>query len=396
MTMNLIQRRNLWLYALTTSLSRFGNQFQFFAVTSLTYAITGSTLLTGTQMAATGLPYILLANSAGSVADRYDPRRVSSIALLMQSVLTLGYVFTSNIVHYLVLNFFVSSCGVFILAAKGALIPQMVGKQNVFKANARLASFNGAAQLLAPLLAGAIIMRIDPVWAFRFNSLSYLAPAIGMFYVQAVETVERKTNTPAGLGEAWRFVLGTPLFRSTLLLYGAFTIGMWSVNTLFYPYCVEILGRGMDVMGASVSAYFGSFMITGYALERWGNRLRNPKLLPTGFIIGSLIWAGYCVTNTPWVAVLLSAFDGIVYTYTVTRLDTWIQEEAPAEQRGRVSALVRAWDEVATISGQIGGGAIAAVIGVIGGIFWSSAISLMLVIGILLAQPRGRFASEKA
>lgn len=113
-----------------------------------------------------------------------------------------------------------------------------------------------------------------------------------MHFVQVVEQVEQRQASPQGLGAAWQFVLHDPVLLTVLLLCGAYNLGMWSVNTLFYPYCVEILDKGMDIMGASVSAYFGSFIITGYALERFGDRLRNPKLLPAGFIIGAMIWGG--------------------------------------------------------------------------------------------------------
>lgn len=389
--MNSISRRNLWIYAVTNAVSRFGNQFQFFAVTGLTYAITGSTLLTAIQMAASGLPYILLARLAGNIADKYDPRRVTAIALLLQALLTLGYLLSNQVALFLLLNFLVSSCGVFVVAAKGVLIPQMVGQDGIFAANARLASFNGGAQLLAPVISGMIIVRINPTWAFLFNAVSYLVPAIGMLYVQAVERTDRSSPGSVGMTGAWRFVLHSPVFLTALLLYGAYTLGMWSVNALFYPYCTDVLGKGMEVMGWNVSAYFGAFLVTGYALERWGKRFRDPKLLPAGFLVGAVIWSGYTLTRTPWVAVLLSSFDGIVYTYTVTRLDTWIQEEAPAGQKGRVSALVRAWEEMATIVGQVGGGAIAGLTGVLGGMRWSSGISFVLVLLILAAgQVTGR------
>lgn len=392
--MNEISRRNLRIYAITNAVSRFGNQFQFFAVTGLTYAITGSTLLTAIQMAATGLPYILLARLAGTVADKLDPRRVTTVALLLQAFLTLGYLLSNSVYFFLVLNLLVSSCGVFIVAAKGALIPQMVGREGIFAANARLAAFNGGAQLLAPVICGVIIMHINPAWAFLFNAASYLAPAVGMLYVRAVEAEEKATATAVdGLRGAWRFVLGSPVFLTALLLYGAYTLGMWSVNTLFYPYCLDILGKGMDLMGWNVSAYFGAFLITGYTLERFGKHLRSPKLLPAGFLAGAVIWSGYTFTRSPLMSVLLSSFDGIVYTYTVTRLDTWIQEEAPRGQRGRVSALVRAWEEVATVVGQVGGGAVASVTGILGGMRWSSGISFSLVLLILLI---GRLTNRRA
>lgn len=384
--MKSVGKRNLWIYALTRAVSSFGNQFQFFALTSLTYSITGSPLITAIQMAASGLPYILFANWAGPVADRYDPRKVTAVALVLQALLTLGYIFSTQVAVFVLLNILVSSCGVFIIAAKGALVPQMVGKDRVFFANARLASINGAAQLFAPVLAGIIVVRIGSTWAFALNSLSYLFPAIGMYFVSQVETRQTPSRGNNGLGAAWSFVRHNRQLLTVLGLYGAYTLGMWSVNALFYPYCSDILGRGADVMGWSVSSYFGAFLVTGFILERWGRLFRNPRLLQAGFLVGACIWCGYTLTRSPLMAIILSGFDGIIYTFTVTRIDTWIQQDAPPELRGRVSALARAWEEIATISGQLGGGAIAAGIGILGGIRWSSCVTLVLVASIMLVQ----------
>ncbi len=384
--MDITSNRNLWIYALTRAISAFGSQFQFFAVTSLTYSITGSPLITAMQMAASGAPYILLARWAGPVADRFDPRKVTAIALLLQAVVTLGYLLSKEVALFIVLNFLVNSCGVFIIAAKGALVPQMVGKEQVFAANARLASVNGASQLLAPIVAGYMVMRMQPSSVFLFNSFSYLFPAVGMYFIRQVEVRKLAAKGKNSLSEAWVFVRHHPSLLTALGLYGAYTLGMWSVNALFYPYCSDILGRGADIMGWNVSSYFGAFLVTGFVLERWGKFFKSPKLLPIGFLAGACVWLGYTITRSPLMSIILSGFDGIVYTYTVTRLDTWIQQDAPPELRGRVSALAQAWDAVATISGQLGGGAIATSLGILSGMRWSSAATLGLVTLILLSR----------
>lgn len=396
--MNSVSRRNLWIYSLTGAVSRFGDQFQFLAVTGLTYAITGSTFAAALQMSVKSLPYIILARLAGSWADRYDPRRLTLVATLLQALLTLAYLPTRSVTAILVLNFLVSCLGVFINAARTALLPQMVGRQQLLAANARLATVSGAAQLLAPALAGIIMVRIGIGWAFLINSLSFLFPAIGMLFIQAVEPMQpAPQGARSGLAPAWAFVCRDRGFLRVVLLYVVYNVGMWSVNALFYPYCADILQAGMDVMGVNISCYYGAFLITGVALERWGKALRHPRWLPLGFLVGALVWCGYTFTRRPAVTHLLSSFDGIVYTYTFTMMNTWIGERAPANLRGRVGALVRALEEVGTITGQLAGGAIAGFSGILSGMYWSSGATVLAVVATVAAFRRsGASSSEPA
>ncbi len=392
--------RNLWILSLSDALSRFGGQFQFFAVMALIYTVTGSPLLTALQMTTASLPIILLARWSGQVADRYDPRRTILIANLVMGLLTLCFLLTENVYAYLGLGLLISTAGTFMMSARAALMPQLVGKEHLLKANARMATVRGGVQLLAPGLAGTLVMLTGAKVAFLFNAISYLAPAIAMLFVTPVEPVERST-TAQGQSDsgsrnvAWAFLKSRPDLLLILIAYGAYEIGMWSVNALFIPYTSSILGGGTDIMGWSVSAYFGAGLLTGLLIERWGHLARSPRLLYAAYFAGALIWGGYCLTRSIPVALLLSAFDGVVFTYAWTLFETRIQEEAPPESRGRVFALARAGDEVCTITGQVGGGTAATYAGIIPSMAGFAGLTVVLL-GLVALGGRTVTARAKA
>jgi|GEM_PF-2532084 len=390
-----IPTRNLWVLTISDALSRFGGQFQFFAVMALIYTQTGSPLLTALQMTAGSLPYVLLAKWAGQVADRHDPRRTIILGNLAMAALTLGYLLTDRISLYLFLNLMVASAATFQMSARAALMPQLVGKENLLKANARMATVRGGVQLLAPGLAGTLLLFTGSEAAFLINAVSYLAPALAMLWVTPVEPVKRSAPAGRAVGarpgsEAWAFLSGRPDLLMILVAYGAYEIGMWAVNALFIPYTSSILGGGTDIMGWSVSFYFGAGLLTGLAIERWGHLLRNPRLLYAAYFVGALVWGGYCLTRSIPVALVLSAFDGLVFTYAWTLFETRIQEEAPPESRGQVFALARAGDEICTVAGQVGGGAAATYAGVIPSMAGFAGLTVVLL--GLIALAGGRFS----
>jgi MFS family permease len=395
-----IRNRNLWTYSLANGISRFGDQFQFYAVTTMTYALTGSPLATAVQMAVSGLPSIVWARWTGVIADRYDPRRVTMIASLLQAVLTLGYLLAHDVAAILVLNFLVASVGAVAVPARAALLPQMVGQEHLMKANARLASVNGGVQLFAPGVAGTLIALTGPTWAFLFNSASFLFPALAMLFIKPVAELERGAVAPAAGSSVWAtardFLRERPDLLLLVITYEIYMLGMWAVNAIFYPYAEEVLHGGTAALGWSVSAYFGAYLVTGIVMERWGNRLRNPRLLYVGYLLGTVIWAGYTVTRSIWVAIALSAFDGLIFTFASTLFDTRVQEEAPPAERGRIYAVMRAGDQAATITGEVAGGALATYGSILGGIGWSSGITAAMLLGVIVPRWRAGSAARTA
>jgi MFS family permease len=373
--------RNLWFFSVSDALSRFGSQFQFFAVITLIYTATRSPLLTALQMTTGSLPIILLARWAGSVADRYDPRRTIAVASGLQAALTLGYLLVDSVWAYLALNLVVTGVGVFAMTARSALMPQMVGQDRLLQANARMATVRGAVQLLAPGLAGTLVVLTGPKVAFLFNAASYLAPAVAMLFIVPVERRERsERKTSSGTKDvAWAFLKSRPDLVVVLLAFGAYEIGMWAVNALFVPYANTVLHAGADVAGWATSFYFGAGLLTGMVLERFGHALKSARLLYAAYFAGALVWGGYTLTGSTPVALVLSAFDGIVYTYAWTLFETRIQEEAPPEARGRVFGLARAGDEACAIAGQVGGGLFASYGGILPGMRLFVALTVALL-----------------
>lgn len=384
--------RNFWIYAASISASLFGSQFQFLAVTSHTYAVTGSPLWTSLQMAISVLPHVLWARRAGKLADRADPRLVIAAANIAAAVLTLGYAFARHVAVMLCLNFLVTSVTVLLPPARAVLLPQIVGRDGLLQANARLASVRGAVLLIAPALAGSILVRTGVGWAFAFNSLSFLVPALAMAFLTPLAAPDRRTRSKRppnfGLRAAWQFLRQQPALRRLLLGYGIYGLGMWSVNAIFYPYATDILKGGAEVVGWSISFYWGASIISGPVLLRWGQGSHGVRLLHVSYFLGAAAWAGYALTSSIPVALLLSAFDGFVFTYASTLYETKIQQLAPDESRGQLFALARAYDETTNVAGQLAGGLLASRAGIVPGLGWSAGLTAGLVAVVLILGRR--------
>lgn len=158
------------------------------------------------------------------------------------------------------------------------------------------------------------------------------------------------------------------------------------MNALFYPYVSDVLHRGPDVLGWTISVYFGANLITGMLVERFGKRLHRPVLLYASLLFGTLVWLGYTLARSAWLAVLLSLLDGLVFTLASTLYTTRIQEEAPPEMVGQVHATAQATQEVASLAGMLLGGWIATARSVLSGFRVTTALAMGLVLAVALAD----------
>jgi MFS family permease len=253
----------------------------------------------------------------------------------------------------------------------------------------------GVIELIGPVTAGWIIDRIGERWGFGFNSASFLLPALAMLFVRPVEAQAPGADGPKYEGSALRFLRQKPALLLLVLANGAFMIGMFTINSIFYPYTLEVLHGGAKALGAMTSLYFGATLLAGLIMERWGARLRRPGIELWAYAAGGIVWIGYPLTASIPVALGISVLDGLVYTGTGTLFETRVQEEAPPEALGRVYAVARAVDLGGSVLGCIVGGLAATFWSVQGGFFVGIGLTLGLL-GLLALQRRYRGVTEKA
>ncbi len=362
--------RNIWALTVATGISRFGDHFQFLAVATVTYAMTRSPLATAVQSAIPFLPYVLFARWGGAAADRFNPRVVFGVTHVLRALLALSYLLTDNFLVMFALNFVGATIGVFMGPSRAALLPKLVGREHLLKVNARQSTVTGVAELFGPAIAGWAVLQWGSHWSFIINALSFLAPATAMLLVREVsgdKAAARKNGAAAPKESTWLFLKGRPDLMKLLAAHGIFMFGMWAVNGTYFPYVVEVLGKGTEAVGWAISAYFGASLLVGFVLERWGQHLRSQRLLMGGYVSGSLVWVTYTLVHSVPLMVGLNLLDGTVYTWATTLFTTRVQEEAPDGSVGRITAFMRGIEDFCCIVGILSGGVVATYFGVVTG-----------------------------
>ncbi len=138
-----------------------GMQMQMLARGYLVYDLTGSASLLGIVSAGSAVPMLVLALFGGAIADRFDRKRLIQIGQITVGLLALavGVAVFAELVrwyHLLAASLIQGAIWSFMMPARQAIIPQVVGPDKIGNAMAMNAAGMSAMTLLAPAMAGGL------------------------------------------------------------------------------------------------------------------------------------------------------------------------------------------------------------------------------------------------
>jgi MFS transporter, DHA3 family, macrolide efflux protein len=406
----------VWVGQVVSSL---GSYLTGFALAVWIYQQTSSATFFGLITLVGTLPGVVLSPLAGVLIDRWDRRWAMIVSDGGAAVATLALALLIWKGHLALWHIFVLTGTISVFATLGwpafsAATSMMVPGRHLGRASGMVQMGDAATSILAPLLAGALIVTIGRQGVVLIDFASYLV-AIGALLVVAMPRPPATAEGDASRGSVWReaksgwsFIRQRPGLLTLLLLIAANNIGMGLLQVLLTPMILSfasaaVLGRVLTVAGCGVLA-------GGLAMSLWG----GPRRRVAG-ILGLLVLEGVvlCLGGLRASALLISA-GAFIYMVTVPILNgssqaIW-QARVPLDLQGRVFAARRmvAWSTLPfayLIAGPLAdhvfepllmpGGRLAGTVGQVIGVGKGRGMALMLIcIGgftLLVAAVASRF-----
>lgn len=349
----------------------------------------------GVLSTAQSLPFLLLAMPLGLLADRSSRPRLMAAAEALRalSLLALALAMAADALSMTLLALlgFVGAVGtVGFSVAAPALVPALVARDALARANARLELARSAAFAGGPALAGALVAWAGGSVAFVIaTALSALAVGLLAGMVEPARALAPPRHPLVELRDGATFVWRQPLLRPILLTALAWNIAWFVLQAAFVPYAVRALGLSASGVGFTL-ACCGLGMVAGALLAS-----RAVAALPLGraIVVGpavSVLAMGMIVATLAWpsaalVALAFFAFGAgpIVWTITSTTLR---QTVTPHAMLGRVGSIF--------LSVNAGARPLGAALGAIVGAHWGAAACLWLALAgfvlqaaVILASP---------
>jgi MFS family permease len=351
-----------------------------------------SPALAGFAVISHWVPFLLLSIWSGGLADRFDPRRLIQIGMLvfMSVSLAWGVLFVTDTLemwHAAVLLVFHGLAGVLWNPAAQLFIHDIVEEKELHSAIRLTATARWLGLLLGPAVGGVILLAVGPAWGILFNALIYVPFIVWLWkapYRRKRIPADRRVRAFADVVSTWRAAAKNRVITSMTVLVGGASLIVGNAYQAQMPEFAHDLGHSDG--GVTYSALFAAdaagALIAGLILESRGLLPPNPRtafLLAIGWCvaIGCFAWT----SSYPLALALLFA-AGFLELSFYSMAQTLVQVNAPGEVRGRVIGLfnmsalgLRAFSGVTV---GLGGSVI--------GIHLSLALSAALLLAITIAM----------
>ena len=150
----------------------------------------GSAVYLGAVSLVQAVAFLLFAPLGGSVADRFDKRRLLCVtqSLMMLLTVVMGVLTATGVIRFWMIPLVVFAAAAtlsFDQPARNALIASVVPKEAMLNAiSLQSAVFNGAS-LLGPALAGVTLSRLGYSANFFLNAASFLAVLGALYFLES-------------------------------------------------------------------------------------------------------------------------------------------------------------------------------------------------------------------
>lgn len=330
----------IWRFIAARALNTFGRAVINTTVLWELYHRTNAKLV----LAAVGLmqviPVIVLFVPAGTLVDRFDRRRLATIAALGTGVVGLGLAlasFTAAPYPVYLVFLMVQGCVVAIHAPTTSALLANIGPRHLLpRANRALSSLSETAQITAPACAGFALLVLAPHAIYAGVALTAITSA--MLY----RSLPSATRTPPKQRADWRvglrFIFASPLLLPalTLDLFAILFAGVVALLPVIASDLLQVDSSGYGILRASQPAGAVMMAIVGGRLPAW----RRPgRVLLIVVALYGLATVGIGLSRwLPMTCMLLFACGALDNISVVIRL-TLEQLVVPDAIRGRVGAV---------------------------------------------------------
>jgi MFS family permease len=302
------------------------------------------------------LPMLLFAVVGGAAADRFDRRRMVVISNLLRSAVLVFLVFTIvsgtvSIALVLVTMFVLGTAETFADSASSTLLPQMVSRQDLGIANARLqGAFVTLNQLVGPPI-GAFLFVVGTALPFAVNAVAF---ALGAVLVSRVTSSTRALRTEHGgwrqdMAEGIRWLLGHPPMRTLTLTIFAFNVTFGAAWSVLVLYASERLGMNAVGFGLLTSAVAVGGVIGTLSYGSLERRFSLANIMRVGLLIETFTHLVLALTTSAAVALATMVVFG-VHAFVWGTTSTVVRQRAvPDALMGRVGGVYR----VAIVGGMV-------------------------------------------
>jgi MFS family permease len=295
------------------------------------------------------LPFLLFSIYAGALADRFDPRRLIQIAMMLYMLCSLawGALFLADaleIWHAVVILSVHGIAGVLWAPASQLLIHDIAGRAQLHSAVRLLATSRVLGLLGGPAVGGAMLLVFGGAWGILLNALFYVPLTWWLWRAPFGPRFRSEPQPPrealglAGVLATLRDIAGNRVVVSMTVVAGVSSLLVGNAYQAQMPEFAADLGHvNADVYYTMLlAANAAGALVAGLALETIGIANARPGAVLVLVILWCLSVGGFAVSTSYPLSIGLLFVGGVLNLAFSSMAQTLVQLHAPAHTRGRV------------------------------------------------------------
>ena len=337
----------LWLGGL---ISMIGNWVLLAAMPFHVYALTGSALATSGLLMAYIAPGIVFGSVAGVFVDRWDRKRTMVITSLMQAVilLVLTAVTSPQMIWLIyVITFIEATLARFFVPAESALLPSLVGEENLMAANSLNSLNDNLARLVGPALGGVLLGLVGFHSVVIVDAFTYLLAGLLISFVAAPSREQpvqpEATSTSSRWVQVWRdwldglkIVRNNTIIANTFIVIGVALFADAILSAILVVFVQDDMGLSSVEFGWMMTARGIGGLIGGLLIAQLSQKFSATQLITWGLALSGTILL--IAVNIPTLTVVLPSlvFIGVFAIAWIVSIQTVMQTNTEDTYRGRV------------------------------------------------------------
>lgn len=351
--MKLLQsnRNYRWLW-LSHTMAKLGDTFFAVGLLVTMFELTGSALQTAGVLIASLVPQWLFGPVAGALVDRFSRKHVLVLTNLTRVLLVASILFgigEHGVPLWLIyaLSAAISVTNIFYDPARVAIIPALVPRTVLVKANSLIIATNQGALAFGYIIGGFLTVYLslaDFVWIVL--SLFFVAAVLLLLlrFERGVGKREKdeKASIFRSIAMGLSYLRKNSTARALVMMETAEHIphGIWT-SALMLVFVEKALNGSSVDWGYQNGAFYGGQLvgaIVAASAARWVGRWAGWSIISNSAISGVLTLLYAISTNNFW-AVLISFFFGPPFAIRDVAQDTLLQTKVDGQVLGRIYSL---------------------------------------------------------
>lgn len=362
------------------------------------YQMFNSPTLGGVAVLTHWLPFLFFSVYAGSLADRFDRRRLIQISQTLMMSVSFGWaiaILTGSLTEPIacLLLAMHGLFGVMTVPASQLVIHEMVSREDLQSAVRTTASSRHLGWLLGPAIGGGLMLAFSPTTALFVNMAFYLPVVTWAFVTRRMKaraaavapspqpTPVHRSGGLAEVADTLKRVASDPVILAMMVLAGGASLFIGNAYQPQMPEFAHDLERGHDHSAGIfytmlLSADAIGAITAALVLESRGLLRPHPRtaIILTG--LWCIALGSFAATTVYPLAIALMFAAGFLNLSFYSMAQTLVQMHAPAEVRGRIVGLFA----MSSLGLRAFSGVTVGVVGGFIGIHWSLAASAMALL----------------